>query len=477
MDEWSQLVLTRTAAVNGLCRSAFLTDTPPARLVGEMSMNSEVFPASFQGVVRTSDAQLDRLLRKVHSKVCERVLGPGEWSTMQRAAGLLFDEARGLRSPAELARALAHFNVQLPQPELAFLFASFVVLTPDDSNTQQQQRQGGGDNSNMVARFDWRQFAAFLFPTLTGDVVAPRYGLTSRADTVTATPRPVQLQQQQPQQQPSQHQQQPAGNAFGFAPHARFTNDMKSRTAPFSYGASATFDDPASAAASVYPAGAPLPPARVLAAASASAAHARNATAQQQEAARRTALHRAFQASQQQQQRGSATTARMLKQQQQLWQQRLHAAHVNPNSNFNTTAATTTSAASTSTFPAHRSRSHTAPSNGAAAMERHLHLSPSQAAVTSFHTSLPRVAHAGGRRADHGPPTYMLPVPHRVSTAAASFDSSNPRSNSNSTSTSAFRPYQPYPDRVSQANGERVQQRKYDAYVVPGIQFGSAFKF
>lgn len=73
------------------------------------------------------------------------------------------------------------------------------------------------------------------------------------------------------------------------------------------------------------------------------------------------------------------------------------------------------------------------------------------------------------------PPTYMLPVPHRVSAAVR--DAASLRPSAPQYAHSVEGRYQPYPDSLRQVNGERITRCKNDAYIVPSIQFGHAIKF
>lgn len=404
---------------------------------------ASVFPSSYCGIRPTSDPQLGALLRRVRDKVCEKVGSP--WSTLQRAAGRHFDENRGLCSPGEVGRALEHFHVQLSAGECGLLYSSFPA--PDGS-----------------ARFDWRAFVAFIFPTSAGEMVAPRYGMgmgrassaagsgsfsgTRTASVAHAAMVDAQRREEEEQRQRWMHSHNDLPRAaeveartaayFGgtlpsqtraWTLQSTYPDQVQPQQGEESYGA-----DPAQ----VYPYGSASPPPYVV---------ARGARAEQ---VARAALERAFVASRlehvQRNRRGlfpaSMSQAQL---QQQLQQQQ----------------ATQRSGPLRQSFPAHR---HAAPRASSSLRQLppppppRIVPAPRPAELLQSVTHAPHRAPTAQQRREH---TYMLPVPHRVSAAVL------PPTRAQNASQ----------DKAARTHLSRDDPHASDAYVQPGIQFGSAFKF
>ena len=399
----------------------------------EVREEADVFPKTFTSLLLTGDRQLDALLRRVQGKITERVSSP--WSTMQKSVGRLFDEERGLRSPQELERALLHFHVQLNPAELQYLFQAFATTTPSalgEHRTMQLQSQ---TQSQAQPRFDYRRFVGHLFPSAQGTAVAPNYG------SQLALTRRVQAQQREAyilaKHRADAEKYDAAMDASRRAEEARMhqlaADQSQAEANNRGFVHTITQGHEVDPSMLVYPYGSQPPPAKLL---------ARSAQA---EAQARAALDRAFDVS-----RSGPLSHR----------QRTQRSGV-----FAASAEHTIKRGRTGTqFPAHRygemgtSRSTLPPPPQRMGMTAEAPLPPPPARATSSRTR----------------PTFHLPVPHRERASAAVAPASNGAPLSASSSHYTFRPYA---ERKGTSAIERWAAEKGDAYVQPGISFGSAYKF
>lgn len=402
----------------------------------EVRLEADVFPKTYTSLLLTGDRQLDGILRRVQSKITERVSSP--WSTMQKSVGRLFDEERGLRSPEELGKALEHFHVQLGPAELRYLFQAFATTTPSALGEQRTMQLQSQTQSLAQPRFDYRRFVGHLFPSAQGSAVAPNYGAQL------ALTRRVQAQQREAymlakhradaekydaameasrREEEMRMQQQYADQSQAEADNRGFVHRI---TQQQQQGGEL---DPAMM---VYPYGSQPPPAKLL------------ARATQAEAQARAALDRAFDVS-----RSGPVSHR----------QRTQRSGV-----FAATAEHAIKRGRTGTqFPAHR--------YGEIGTSRSTLPPPPQRMGATEAPLPPPPARATSARTR---PTFHLPVPHRDRTSAAVAPASNGTPLSASSAQYTFRPYA---ERKGTSAIERWAVEKGDAYVQPGISFGSAYKF